>query len=74
MTAHASPETEGAIVGVMVAAAVGVRLRRRPARWLARAIGYGVRVNAFFRLSELPSSATDRWRAGILSVAVDLIR
>jgi len=73
-TVHASPETEGAIVGVMVAAAVGVTIRRRPARWLARAIGYGMGLNAVWLLLELPSSVTDRWRRGMLSVVVDLRR
>lgn len=74
-TVYASPVTEGAIVGIMAATAVGVALRWRPARWVARAIGYAVGTNAFWTLASLgmPASTAEWFTAGVLAVEAGLL-
>ena len=74
-TVYASPAVEVVLVGVMAAAAIGVGMRWRPARWLARAIGYGFGLAAYWRVSgmSLPFGGTDWWLAAILTIEAGLL-
>jgi len=74
-TVYASPVAEGTIVGLMAATAVGIALRWRPARWVARAIGYGVGLTAFWTLTSVgtPASVGEWFTTGVLAVEVGLI-
>jgi hypothetical protein len=52
----------------MLAIAVGVRLGNRPARWLARLVGYAVGIGAFLAYSKFATlfgGAADWWVAAL---------
>jgi hypothetical protein len=69
------PWVQGACIAVMVATGIGVRLGVRPARWLARTIGYGVGIGSFIAYSKSGRFDTlaDSWVAALWALEAGLM-
>jgi hypothetical protein len=63
------PVVQGTLVGVMLATAIGVRLGWRPARRVARVLGYALALGAYSAFERLTGGSTpaDLWVAGVLA-------